>query len=147
METNDRWENPLHPGEIFLIEFVKNSGGEDEIRRIARAMRVDLKSFEMFLAGSNRCDHYLARKLEDYTGVSHRLWLNAQADYDSWQESQYNGLSTENIITKKLRIYLTQINGGKDLNFTVDQLKFIHENLELKPHVVSSQRSLPFSIY
>ena len=134
METNDRWENPLHPGEIFLIEFVKNSGGEDEIRRIARAMRVDLKSFEMFLAGYNRCDHYLARKLEDYTGVSHRLWLNAQANYDSRQEA-------------KLRTYLTQINGGKDLNFTVDQLKFIHENLELKPHVISSQRSLPFSIY
>ena len=134
METNDRWKNPLHPGEIFLIEFIKNSSGEDENRRIARAMRVDLKSFEMFLAGYNRCDHYLARKLEGYTGVSHRLWLNAQADYDSWQES-------------KLRTYLTQINGGKDLNFTTDQLKFIHENLELKPHVISSQRSLPFSIY
>ena len=73
-------ENPVHPGEILLEEFLKPL--EMSQYRLAKGISVPPRRINEIVHGKRSVSADTALRLARFFGTSDRFWLNLQTRYD-----------------------------------------------------------------
>ena len=71
---------PIHPGEIFLEEFLEPLGLSE--KNLSIALGVDLERISRIITGRSRINAEIALRLARYFGTTPQLWMNLQSKYD-----------------------------------------------------------------
>jgi addiction module HigA family antidote len=71
---------PVHPGEIFLEEFLKPMGLSQN--RLALDIRVPARRINEIVQGKRRITADTALRLAKYFNMSPHFWMGLQIDYD-----------------------------------------------------------------
>ena len=72
--------DPIHPGEILLLEFLEPLGVSQN--RLARDIDVPVSRIAGIIKGERAITADTALRLGAFFGVSARMWLNLQTAYD-----------------------------------------------------------------
>ena len=81
---------PIHPGEIFMEEFLKPLGISQY--RLAKDIHVPARRINEIVQGKRSISADTALRLSRYFNLSERFWLNLQARYDlEMQKDKLNG--------------------------------------------------------
>ena len=81
MKNNDRQpENPFHPGEILLEEFLEP--GKITQAKFAMQLGWTKAKLNEFIKGKRGVTAETALDLSEILGTSAKLWMNLQATYD-----------------------------------------------------------------
>ena len=71
---------PVHPGEVFLEDYIKPMGMS--VRALSLALRVPYSRLREIVDGNRGISADTALRLERYFGSEAQGWLNLQAAYD-----------------------------------------------------------------
>jgi len=71
---------PIHPGEILLLEFLEPMGISQY--RVAKDISVPPRRINEIVHGKRAISADTALRLSRYFGTSERFWLNLQTRYD-----------------------------------------------------------------
>ena len=71
---------PIHPGEILLLEFLEPLGISQY--RLAKDISVPARRINQIIHGTRAITADTALRLSRYFGTSERFWLNLQIRYD-----------------------------------------------------------------
>lgn len=80
MNKSIQHQEPIHPGEILLEEFMKPMG--ISINRLSRDISVPPGRISQIVNGKRGITAETALRLGKYFGVSAELWLGLQSEYD-----------------------------------------------------------------
>jgi addiction module HigA family antidote len=72
--------DPIHPGEVLLLEFLEPLGITQH--RLAVAIGVPPRRINEIVHGKRRITADTALRMARYFGTSERFWLNLQGRYD-----------------------------------------------------------------
>jgi addiction module HigA family antidote len=72
--------NPIHPGEILMLEYLEPLGLTQH--RVAVAIGVPPRRINEIVHGKRGITADTALRLERYFGTSERFWLNLQSRYE-----------------------------------------------------------------
>ena len=72
--------DPIHPGELLLLEFLEPMGVSQN--RLARDIDVPVSRIAGIIKGERAITADTALRLGAFFGVSPRMWLNLQTAYD-----------------------------------------------------------------
>lgn len=81
METIVR--KPTHPGFIFKRRILDRL--EMTITQAAKYLGVSRVTMSNFCNGKSPCTHELARRIAEATGSNVAVWINMQANLDTWE--------------------------------------------------------------
>ena len=73
-------QQPIHPGEILMEEFLKPMGISQY--KIAKDISVPARRINEIVQGKRSITPDTALRLSRYFGLSERFWINLQARYD-----------------------------------------------------------------
>jgi addiction module HigA family antidote len=72
--------NPIHPGEVLMLDFLEPLGVTQH--RLAVSIGVPPRRINEIVHGKRRISADTALRLARYFGTSERFWINLQARYD-----------------------------------------------------------------
>lgn len=78
--TTDTIMEPVHPGEILMLEYLEPLGVTQH--RLATAIGVPPRRINEIVHGKRRITTDTALRLARFFGTSERFWLNLQDRYD-----------------------------------------------------------------
>jgi addiction module HigA family antidote len=93
---------PVHPGEILLEEFLKQSGISQY--KLAKDLHVPARRINEIIHGNRSVSADTALRLSRYFNLSDNFWLNLQARYDLEVEKDRSGERIEN----EVKVYAYQ---------------------------------------
>lgn len=74
---------PSHPGEFFKFTVLDERG--ISITSAAKSLGITRKALSEFVNGKAKCSHSMARRLSEATGTGVAVWINMQANLDTWK--------------------------------------------------------------
>ena len=80
---------PLHPGEIVKDELIDGAGLT--VTDAAHQLGVSRTALSRLLNGHAGISPEMALRLSKLFGTSVEMWINIQAQYDTWQISKQSG--------------------------------------------------------
>jgi addiction module HigA family antidote len=93
---------PIHPGEIFLEEFLKPLNISQY--RLAKDISVPARRINEIIQGKRSVSADTALRLSRYFGLSERFWLNLQARYDiEVEKDKLNGRINQEVKVLSLK--------------------------------------------
>jgi antitoxin HigA-1 len=78
--STDSVVDPIHPGEVLMLEYLQPLGVTQH--RLAVALGVPPRRINEIVHGKRRITTDTALRLARYFGTSERFWLNLQDRYD-----------------------------------------------------------------
>jgi addiction module HigA family antidote len=93
--TTDSVMDPIHPGEVLMLEYLQPL--EVTQHRLAVAIGVPPRRINEIVHGKRRITTDTALRLARYFGTSERFWLNLQDRYDIEVERDRLGPSLDEI--------------------------------------------------
>ena len=78
--TSARTMDPIHPGEILMLEYIEPLGVTQH--RVAVAIGVPPRRINEIVLGKRGITADTALRLARYFGTSERFWLNLQSRYE-----------------------------------------------------------------
>ncbi|HLB42782.1 MAG TPA: HigA family addiction module antitoxin [Gammaproteobacteria bacterium] len=78
--------DPLHPGEIVKDTLI--DGAHLNVTEAARKLRVSRTALSRLLNGHVGISPEMALRLSKLLGTSIEMWINIQAQYDTWRISK-----------------------------------------------------------
>lgn len=78
--------NPLHPGEIVKDALI--DGAELSVTEAAHKLGISRTSLSRLLNGHSGISPEMAVRLSKLLNTSIEMWINLQAQYDTWQISR-----------------------------------------------------------
>lgn len=78
--------NPLHPGEIVKDTLI--DGAKLSVTEAAKNLGVSRTALSRLLNGHAGISPEMAVRLSKLLGTSIEMWINLQAQYDTWQISR-----------------------------------------------------------
>ena len=89
-------EEPIHPGEVLLLEFLEPLGVTQN--RLAVSINVPPRRINEIVHGKRRITADTALRLSRYFGTSDRFWMNLQIRYDLEVERDHIGSGLDEIV-------------------------------------------------
>jgi len=74
---------PTHPGAIFKRNILQRK--EISVTNAAKYLGITRKALSEFINEKARCSQTMARRIAEATGSGVAVWINLQANYDSWE--------------------------------------------------------------
>ncbi|TAK73955.1 MAG: addiction module antidote protein, HigA family [Gammaproteobacteria bacterium] len=79
---------PLHPGEIVKDALIDGAGLT--VTQAARKLGISRTALSRLLNGHAGISPEMALRLSKLLSTSIEMWINIQANYDTWQISQFS---------------------------------------------------------
>jgi addiction module HigA family antidote len=74
---------PSHVGVFFKMTVLDERG--ISIVSAAKSLGITRKALSEFTNGKSKCSHAMARRLSEATGTGVAIWINMQANIDTWE--------------------------------------------------------------
>jgi addiction module HigA family antidote len=80
--------NPLHPGEIVKDALI--DGANLSVTEAAEKLKISRTALSRLLNGHANISPEMALRLSKLFNTSIEMWINIQAQYDTWKISQFS---------------------------------------------------------